>query len=105
MIAFGHVVEPTRIGKVTIHRLDGRLWPLRYVVANCDKGWNHCDACRRQHRVWIADDRTWRLLPVATQGLRLCVACFRYFAKRKRADDARLASASPPVRHVRRPRP
>jgi hypothetical protein len=92
MIVFGHRFDPTRFGK-SIHRLETRTYPKRYVVKG-PIGWNLCDVCGCEHRIWITDDRTWKTLRPTWRKLRLCTWCFRgkvrLFAaarQRKRAEN------------------
>lgn len=60
-----------------VHRREQRTWPVRYVVKDSHVGWNECALCKREHRVWMTNDDTWRMLPRALRRLRLCVRCFR----------------------------
>lgn len=73
---------PSRLER-TIHRWHAD-WPPRYVVSlPCETGWNACELCGREHRIWLTDDMHWVLeLPEWMRGLRLCVGCFRKHARR-----------------------
>jgi hypothetical protein len=75
VIVFGRTFNPSRYGK-SIHRRETRTYPTRYVVIG-PTGWNLCENCGREHRVWITDDRTWAKLWPAWRGMRLCAGCFR----------------------------
>lgn len=63
-----------------IHRFARR--PDRFVVCNIDVGWNACELCVREHRVWMTADRTWNRLPVRHRNKRLCTRCFRRVSAR-----------------------
>lgn len=66
-----------------IHRLAHR--PLRFVVCNIDTGWNVCEMCGREHRVWVTTDADWKRLPVRQRRKHLCTYCFRRLARWSRS--------------------
>lgn len=63
-----------------VHRLVTEPGPLRFVVTNTHIGWNHCDRCTRQHRVWVTTVPLWELLPRVYRKDLLCTRCYRELA-------------------------
>lgn len=59
-----------------VHRLV-RTFPERIVVTNTTIGWNKCAKCKREHRVWMTENKIWRRLPRWWRKERLCTRCFR----------------------------
>jgi hypothetical protein len=59
-----------------IHRVVERF-PRRIVVARVSHGWNVCNLCLREHRVWMTEDSTWRRLPRRFRKELMCTHCFR----------------------------
>ena len=57
-----------------------RTWPPRLVWFYDHRGWYLCNLCGREHRVWIARDEVWRLLPGKLRRKALCTGCFRKHA-------------------------
>ena len=55
--------------------------PERLVVAYTSKGWNRCELCGREHRIWITDDAMWKRLPRRLRSARLCTRCYRAEAR------------------------
>jgi hypothetical protein len=64
-----------------IHRRVGN-WPERLVVVKTPKGWERCDLCDQEHRIWIVEDGAWDKLPPRLRTKRLCVKCYRREATR-----------------------
>jgi len=64
-----------------IHRRVGN-WPERLVVVKTPKGWNVCELCCREHRIWVVEDDVWKKLPRRLRSARLCVKCYRREARR-----------------------
>jgi len=59
-----------------IHRVV-ETFPRRIVATRVSTGWNVCDLCLREFRVWMTEDRVWRRLPVRFRGTLMCTRCFR----------------------------
>ena len=57
-------------------------WPERLVVVRTPKGWNECELCGREHRIWIVEDKVWDKLLRRLRSARLCVKCYRREARR-----------------------
>lgn len=74
-------------------------WPRRLVVReDYPSGWNACEICGTEHKIWVTDDHVWARLPKKLMAgeffqeqarndffallpdlkeLRICVVCFR----------------------------
>ena len=65
-----------------IHRWERRTRPTRLVVCGTPKGWNECERCWREHRIWLVDDAVWRRVPRRWRRARLCVGCYRALARK-----------------------
>lgn len=67
-----------------IHRHETN-WPERLVVYNTEVGWEVCELCGKEHRIWIVPDKVWKKLPrrLRRRGLRVCTRCFREQVKKR----------------------
>jgi hypothetical protein len=70
------VVSGAPFPRSRLHRFEPD-WPPRFVVQNTDVGWNVCELCEKDHRLWMTDDSIWKRLPKKLRGLRICTKCFR----------------------------
>jgi hypothetical protein len=78
----GPLVSGRRLGSGPIHRWERRTWPVRLVVCRVPVGWNECERCGQEHRIWMADDRAWASVPRRWRRARLCVRCFRVLVEK-----------------------
>lgn len=60
-------------------------WPPRWVRSASPRGWQDCDRCARQYKMWMTDTELWLLLPGRWRWRFLCTRCFRQMVPPARA--------------------
>ncbi len=55
-------------------------FPERYVREKGPRGWDHCDVCAKQYKLWVTNYQNWELLPELVREAHLCTRCFRKIA-------------------------
>jgi len=69
-------VPPSGFGFV--HRPD---FPDRYVRERSDRGWQRCDWCGDEFKLWMTSFENWERLPPPLWSAFLCVPCYRKLAR------------------------
>lgn len=52
-------------------------FPERYVMEKDPRGWDRCDVCTKEYKLWVTNYQNWELLPELVRDAHLCARCFR----------------------------
>ena len=77
-----------------VHHTD---FPERYVRERDPRGWQVCDICQKNFKLWMTSYQNWEKLPKSFRDSFLCVACYR-----KLVDATKRAETDPKVKQALR---